>query len=161
MGVVKWIFQSIARDPSPLVQWNVVKHILKLHADTIDDKHPELENHESPSGVFWPLSNTPDDLCPQERTPANEVASILWSLFNDSNDCTGRFRIGLSQIYRAIWRLDAPPVLKDTHSGVVDLGPFQGWADSGMDSHIHHNPMVTLKRKGGPTNKPFKLKFRR
>jgi hypothetical protein len=141
IGVIKWLLQAIAQDPCPQVQWNVLKLLLCRHADTIESKVPELENHSSPSGCFWPLSNATEDIDARARVPAQELAATLWQLFNEANDADGRLRIGFSQLWRAIWRLDVPPVLKDTLAApAAEGGPFKGWAESGLERDLDEAP---------------------
>lgn len=156
LHVVKWIIDSVVADPCPQLRWNVVKFMLKMHADTIMRTYPELADHNSPSGLFYPLSDAPGDIDQRARVPTTDIVASLWVTINESTEYDGRMRLAWAQLWRAIWRLKTPPIVEHSMTTVSNLGNFlEGWSDDveyflqGARQKIHGNKMRNNKRPAG------------
>ncbi|GBG27231.1 Transcription initiation factor TFIID subunit 2 [Hondaea fermentalgiana] len=156
LQVVKWLINSVAIDPCPQLRWNVVKFMLEMHADTITRTYPELDDHNSPSGLFYPLSDAPDDIDQRARVPTTDIVASLWATINESTEYDGRMRLAWAQLWRAIWRLKTPPIIEHSMTTVSNLGHFlDGWSDdveyfsSGARPEIRGHLRKNNKRPAG------------
>lgn len=65
-----------------------------------------------------------------EPEEAREVANVLWQLLNEGSAYDARLRSGAHQLWRVIWGLDIPPILRSVFARTdnrPDLGPFADW----------------------------------
>lgn len=126
-GVLKWLLDALATERSPSLKYHILKELLDMHADTINDKWKELQNHSSPSGALYPLAHTYDDLMRSNQgSIARDVTSKLWLLMNEAFAFDGRLRMTTHQLWRAIWGLETPPIYYDIEDPVND-GPYRKW----------------------------------
>ena len=171
-GVLKWLLDALALEPSPLLQRKVLTHILSAHARTIEDKHEALHNNASPAGVLYPLLNAYDDLMKSAAGPAaREVAVKLWSMMNETTAFDGRLRLMLHQLWRAVWGLEVPPILSEVAAEPQNLGPFKkwerSWAEDGYEDYtatpkirpLRYSPKMPISLLAAPSGHGSKRKF--
>jgi hypothetical protein len=110
-----------------------------------------------------------------EPEEAREVANVLWQLLNEGSAYDARLRSGAHQLWRVIWGLDIPPILRSVFARAShrpDLGPFAEWVkdfesewdkdntEAAATAAIHINTGGGgIKRAASPQALP-KLKFR-
>jgi len=163
LGVFKWVVEAAVQDPCPQLRFRVIKYMLELHADTVAEQYVELEDHSSPSGLYWPLSNSPHDIDQKATVPTKEIIASMWAILNESTQYDGRLRIAVSQLWRAIWRLKAPPVIADAMKAPGRQGPFQDWCDEDYKAALHGRKVKRQRPTSArPTlpSKKMKLKIK-